>query len=347
MTRLAEDRKKAKELRKSGISVKEAAKTLKKSPTFIKKWSKMDAIPKKLGRPSIITPAIGKKIKNYIYEKENMSPRRVSERLGSKGVNVSRRTISNFTKSQGWKAYKRRKKPLMSKKNIEDRLRFARNHQHLKFKDWERWLFTDEASVKLYGQPNKQNDRFYTDHSERVPPVAVPKYNPSIMVWGGMTARGLTELHLVEKKKTVDSFYYVDKILEPAIQKIKSRNNRKKIDLCSTPLFPNATNWTFQQDGATAHTAKISQEFLKKKVPHFIESKDWPGNSPDLNPIENLWFTLKEKIMVRNPKNEKDLWRITQEEWKNLGPKILSSLISSMPTRIKAVLEAKGGHTKY
>ena len=47
------------------------------------------------------------------------------------------------------------------------------------------------------------------------------------------------------------------------------------------------------QDGAPCHRAKIATQFLKSKK---IQILDWPGSNPDLNPIENLWTDLKNKV---------------------------------------------------
>ena len=48
----------------------------------------------------------------------------------------------------------------------------------------------------------------------------------------------------------------------------------------------------FMQDSAPCHHSKLVSDFLKKN----IKTLDWPGNSLDINPIENLWATLKDKV---------------------------------------------------
>ncbi|QQP39747.1 Transposable element tcb2 transposase, partial [Caligus rogercresseyi] len=46
------------------------------------------------------------------------------------------------------------------------------------------------------------------------------------------------------------------------------------------------TPYTFQQDSASAHKAKLVQSWLKKNVPNFWDFNTWPPNSPDLNPFD-------------------------------------------------------------
>ncbi len=50
-----------------------------------------------------------------------------------------------------------------------------------------------------------------------------------------------------------------------------------------------------------------------------FEIMDWPLQSPDLNPIENLWKTLGVKVMERNPTNTENLWVKLQEEWSKIS----------------------------
>ena len=48
--------------------------------------------------------------------------------------------------------------------------------------------------------------------------------------------------------------------------------------------------WWWQQDGASCHTAKITQEFLAAETPGFFEKEDWPPHSPDLSPLDFAIF---------------------------------------------------------
>ena len=60
----------------------------------------------------------------------------------------------------------------------------------------------------------------------------------------------------------------------------------------------------FMQDGASCYRSKVVSDFLKKKN---IKMFDCLGNSPDLNLIENLWPTLKDKVADKHPTIAKDL----------------------------------------
>ncbi len=54
----------------------------------------------------------------------------------------------------------------------------------------------------------------------------------------------------------------------------------------------------FQQDLAPAHSAKATSTWFKD---HGIPVLNWPANSPDLNPIENLWGIVKRKMRYARP----------------------------------------------
>jgi len=102
--------------------------------------------------------------------------------------------------------------------------------------------------------------------------------------------------------------------------------------------------WRFQQDNDPKHTSRLAQEFLKDHVPEVIE---WPSNSPDLNPIENLWSIVKDRVEKRMPKNLDDLERFMAEEWNNIPTTVLNNLIKSMKHRCDLVIELGGERISY
>ena len=100
----------------------------------------------------------------------------------------------------------------------------------------------------------------------------------------------------------------------------------------------------FQQDLAPAHTARSTKTWFDA---HGITVLDWPANSPDLNPIENLWGIIKRKMRDTRPKTKDQLITSVKGIWASITPSQCHRLIASMPRRIEAVIKANGFPTKY
>ncbi len=112
--------------------------------------------------------------------------------------------------------------------------------------------------------------------------------------------------------------------------------------LSADQLFKDA-DFIFQQDLAPAHTsAKSTKSWLIE-----IGVLDWPANSPDLNPVENLLGIIKRKMRNKRPKYADELKATVKETWASIPPQQCHKLITSMPRRIEAVIKAKGAPTKY
>ena len=100
----------------------------------------------------------------------------------------------------------------------------------------------------------------------------------------------------------------------------------------------------FMHDGAPCHRSKIVKKFLE----HHVTTLNWPGNSPNLNPIENLWAKIKDLVAEKQPSGGKALIETIKEVWvKEISADYCNSPIASTPHRLQAVIKVKGGHTKY
>ena len=74
---------------------------------------------------------------------------------------------------------------------------------------------------------------------------------------------------------------------------------------------------------------------------------DFPPYSPDLNPIENLWTDVQNRMQGKPASTRDELEESLQEAWAETKPEYCEKLARSMPTRIAAVIERQGAYTDY
>ncbi len=148
------------------------------------------------------------------------------------------------------------------------------------------------------------------------------------MIWAAMSSAGVGPLCFL--KSTVNAAIYQE-ILEHFM-------------LPSADKLYGDADFIFQQDLAPAYTAKGTKSWFND---HGVTVLDWPANSPDLNPIENLWGIVKRKMRDTRPNNADDLKATVKETWASIPPQQCHKLITSTPRRIEAVIKAKGAPTKY
>ena len=104
------------------------------------------------------------------------------------------------------------------------------------------------------------------------------------------------------------------------------------------------SRWRFQQDNDPKHTSRVAKKFLEENFP---EVMDWPSNSPDLNPIENLWGIVKNRVEKRMPNNICELQQYMTEEWEKIPDEFLTNLIRSMCDRCQLVIDSNGERIDY
>ncbi len=130
-------------------------------------------------------------------------------------------------------------------------------------------------------------------------------------------------------------------------QKMNSEMHQSVLTKHLTKSMKKTGARTFMQDGTPCHTSKRMKMWFAKQN---IKVLPWVGQSPDLNPIENLWMQLKH-IIGRMPaaRNMDEFIKNIKIAWKKLekDTDYLDKLTHSMPKRVQAVIEARGDITKY
>jgi hypothetical protein len=101
----------------------------------------------------------------------------------------------------------------------------------------------------------------------------------------------------------------------------------------------------FVQDYAPAHRAHATTACLRDE-PH-LEDMDHPPQSPDLNPIENVWAIMKKRLSPSPTMSLDDLKVTLKQIWYGLDDEYIRKCMRSMPERLDAGFAAKGCHTKY
>lgn len=347
-------RSKIQALYDAGISIRGIANQLSVSRATVQKWVRKPdgdvADASRSGRPSKMTPNSKERVRRLMQDKIGVGTRRVAKQLNfsadyqERHKTISHSCISGHVRGTSWGyPYVQPVKPLLTEKNLRDRVSFCTRMKAEGFADDSpqgrvrraHILFTDESPVELFPMPNRQNRRIRTNKPENIPPIRIPKAGLKIMVAGGISRYGKTDLVVVDEKETVTGQYYRSNIL-PAYA--ASASNKQQ--------FPVPEKVILMQDGAPAHTARATLDHIKKAFPTVWT--DWPGNSPDLNPVEHIWARLQDSVLKPpRPRNREQLIRRVQQEWDAVNQEDLRNLVESFGARVLECLEKNGNSTHY
>ena len=334
----------------AGMDRKAVCKRLGISRTQLYVWLKREKAGEGLkskpgrGRKSSVHPVV-KRVIAMSVTKRRRSTRKLAKRLTAAGYPVSHGTVHTYLrKNLNVKPYKPSKRPKLTKKQQNHRLEFAKERKNWTEKDWQRVLWSDESPFELFHPPNRQNDRVWAGSASEVPAVQTVKHPAKVHVWGMMSYRAVSELHVVPQKVTVTGEYYRENILKNECRRAITRK-AKTGTILERSLVPDGRKVIFMQDGAPAHTARETQEWCRNNFPSFWARDIWPGNSPDLNPIENLWAILQEKVNELPPATSvEQLTRQLKEAWAGISPTVLHNLTAGMPERMRECIANKGGY---
>lgn len=254
-----------------------------------------------------------------------LSARRIKEKAG---VNVCVQTVRRaIQKAKHLKRMKIKKKPPLNEVRKNNRLQFGKEHMTWN-NQWYKVVFSDEKKFNLDG-PDGYNYYFHDLRKEELVLNRHHSREGGVMVWGGISYYGAIELAFQNQKMTAKSYL---SILDSAFPKFQQ-------------LF-GPLKWTYQQDNAPIHTARIVKDWISKKN---VDLLKWPPYSPDLNIMENVWGWLSRKVYEGDKQyNDKEsLIEAIKAAWADISLNYLKSLYDSMPNRIFELISKNGGSTHY
>lgn len=284
----------------------------------------------KSGRPRKTTGRIDRIIRRLSIGDRFLTAESIKLLLSRCGqANISRETIARRLRYFGLFGRSAQKKPFVNVKNRKRRIAFARAHLHWTSAHWRKVLFSDESKFNRLRSDGRIYVRRYKGE----------KYHPkcilhtmrggggSVMVWGAFSASGVGPIRRIEvTQKSVDYCKIIQDTVKPHMDEQMPKHS------------------IFQHDNAPIHTAKIVTDLLQLLN---IQVLDFPPQSPDLNPIENLWLRVKLEVDGEKPENVEQLWDGIQRSWYKLQRKVLTELADAMPGRCKAVIKNFGYPTRY
>lgn len=285
------------------------------------------------GRPRVLSEKNVRYICRKVKNKPDIGSISITSVVNQElNVSLTARSVRNYLIRNNLRAFRKAKKPLLTNKMMKRRYEWGKNMIKKADKFWESVLFSDECYISLnsgdqiYSRRPRltKNSNLSTNYFSMA-----PKHPVKVMIWGCFSSKGPGMLKIVDG----------------------TMKSRDYLNVLETKMLPSArdlfgdNSFIYQDDSAPCHRSKIVKEWENSRN---IEVLEWPGNSPDMNPIENLWAILKQKVRTHRPTNKSELISAISASWTTeISVNLCQKLSSSMKNRIEALVDNKGGPTKY
>ena len=274
-----------------------------------------------------------------VREAITRSPRR-SVRQHSTELGISQSTMQRILhKDLVFQPYKIMTVQQLNPGDYQQRLSFCQTMLDM-FEENENLTLTmsDEAHFHLNGTVNKQNFRYWASENPRELHQR-PLHSPKVTVWCGMGKFGIFGPFFFEEGEdtaTVTSDRYIRMFENYFLPELR----RQRINTASM--------W-FQQDGATAHTARASMTAVRAAFPNHVISRSgdlpWPPRSPDISMCDfYLWGFLKSRVYAAKPRTLEELKTAIRENIQEIGEETLVKVEANFRNRLQICARENGHH---
>ena len=269
------------------------------------------------------------------------------------GLPISRYTARRRLKEVDLQSRYAKRKPFLSAKHKQVRLEWALRYKDWTAEDWMKVIWSDEALIRI-GHDSRRHRVIRPIGAGLQERYLLPSFKSNqvtIMVWTCFCGDKIGPI-ITWNQGGIGAVKYMEMLSDGLVPMIDDLL-KKPVDQ-DTIRVADENSLLFMQDNAPCHRDRRVSKFLQDRG---IPVMRWPAQSPDLNPLENVWPDLKHRFYKRfidlglRPSASSaavtQYIKIIRESWADVDQEFLHRLIKSMPKRVATVIAANGGATKY
>lgn len=164
------------------------------------------------------------------------------------GYDFQQEQVRRRLKNAGLAACRPKKSPLLTKKMMQKRLKFAKTYANWTTDMWFNVIWSDESKFNLFGSDGKQYVRRRKGEKyKKVCVMQAPKFPVSVMVWGCFVVDEMGKLEIIDGRVNAEKYIGIlNRCLIPTIEENLTGNE----------------DFIFQQDHAPCRTAKKVMQFI-------------------------------------------------------------------------------------
>ena len=252
---------------------------------------------------------------------------------------ISESTVRRELEKAGLISRKVRKGQILTADQKKYRLAWAETMKR-KYKGMFRnWIFSDEKWWCVGGVQG--NERMWVLKEDPNPDelfVPIAAHPVKVHIWAAISYDGRSSMHIHDGR--INSKVYCECIKDAFLPCLYEKDYL---------ALKKKQKYVFMQDGASCHMSKYSWAWLEKNLPQHVahhERGEWPASSPDLNPVENLWAILQDRVIERRAYSYDALVKVVVEEWWKISQQTIRNLFDSMPKRLDSCIRVQGGRWK-